>query len=154
MRQVVQRVDFQTILEEASFVMEGLEPELIEKLVDYAGTKVFAPKGTLLTEDGKESDTLFVLGHGKLGVFIDGRHVSYVVPGEIIGEHAMLKKAPAVADVKVLSDLAYILILDQASVRECLAEHPEVLDRMNIVVHQLEMQRRAAALVSRRRVML
>mmetsp|Transcript_155492 Transcript_155492/g.274578 ORF Transcript_155492/g.274578 Transcript_155492/m.274578 type:complete len:239 (-) Transcript_155492:32-748(-) len=147
---IVGSVDFRSLLEEASFVLEGVAPEIIERLVDFGGTKVFATKGSYLLKQGTENTKIIILGQGQLGAQVDGQQIGYVVPGQMIGEFAFIKKEPAFADVVVESDLAYFLVLDHSSVSDILGEHPEVLCRMRMLMRQRELQKVAHTITSRK----
>mmetsp|Transcript_91635 Transcript_91635/g.258735 ORF Transcript_91635/g.258735 Transcript_91635/m.258735 type:complete len:244 (-) Transcript_91635:220-951(-) len=150
MRDIVTRVDFLTLLEEASFVLDGVAPHIIEKLVALAGQKVFAAKGQCLIKQGVANTKIIILGQGHLSIHVDGQHVAYVVPGQMIGERAFVLKENAIADAVVLSDLAYFLVLEHANVLDILGEDPEVLGRMKILVREREFQLKAQAITAKK----
>jgi len=146
MKAIAGAVDFRRMLEEGCFLFEGVDPVIIERLV--FGQKVFASRGTLLIEEGEENSAVFILGHGELSINVHGTKVADVRPGQVVGLYTMLKRSPASADVRVESDVAYLLVLRHGHFMACLDDNPEVLGKMQILLHQRELQNKKAQMLS------
>lgn len=146
MKDIAASVDFRCMLEEGCFLFDGVAPHIVERLV--FGQKVFAAKGTLLIEEGEENSAVFIVGHGELSINVQGTKVADVRPGQVVGLYTMLKRSPASADVRVESDVAYLLVLRHGHFMACLDDNPEVLGKMQMLLHQREMQNRKAQMLS------
>ena len=88
-------------------VLDELTPAEMTALED--GAEWYGlPGGTILFEQGDRSHDVFVLLDGRLGVFVDrgvgGRLVHHTVPGEIIGEMAMIGREPRSATIVAIRD--------------------------------------------------
>lgn len=149
MREIAATVDFRGMLEDGCFLLEGVDTQTIEKLV--FGLKVFAKKGTLLIEEGEPNDAVFVVGSGVLGVYVHGVHIASVGPGQVIGLYTMLKKTMASADVRVESGEAYLLQLRHGHFMNCVGDNHEVIGRMHMMLHQRELQNKAADMISKKK---
>uniref|UniRef100_A0A7S4V6V1 Cyclic nucleotide-binding domain-containing protein n=1 Tax=Alexandrium monilatum TaxID=311494 RepID=A0A7S4V6V1_9DINO len=147
MRTIAGQVDFRSMLQEGSFVFQGVDSQVIERLV--FGQKVFARRGTVLIEEGQENSAVFVVGHGSLSVHVGETHVAAVGPGQVIGLMAMFKKSAATATVRVESDVAYLLVLRYGHFMACLDDDPEVHKRLQLLVHQRELQNATAEMLSK-----
>lgn len=146
MSEIAKKVCLRTILAEGCYILDGVEDHIIERLA--FGDKVFATKGSTLIEQGAENSDVFVVGHGLLSVIHDGVQVASIGPGQVIGLYTMLKKTAASADVRVDSDMAYVLVLRHSHFMGCLDGSPEVLERMRMLLRQREMQNKAAEVLS------
>mmetsp|Transcript_129535 Transcript_129535/g.322886 ORF Transcript_129535/g.322886 Transcript_129535/m.322886 type:complete len:241 (-) Transcript_129535:263-985(-) len=146
MNEISRSVDFRHMLEEGCFLFEGVAPHIIERLV--FGQKVFASRGTLLIEEGEENSAVFILGYGELSINVNGTKVADVRPGQVVGLYTMLKRSPASASVRVESDIAYMLVLRHGHFMACLDDNPEVLGKMQILVHKRELENKKAQMLN------
>mmetsp|Transcript_78464 Transcript_78464/g.254840 ORF Transcript_78464/g.254840 Transcript_78464/m.254840 type:complete len:235 (+) Transcript_78464:166-870(+) len=145
MKAIAGKVDFRRMLEEGCFLFDRVDPHIIERLV--FGQKVFASRGSLLIEEGEENSAVFIVGHGWLSISVGGVKVAEVGPGQVVGLYTMLKRSPASADVRVESDTAYLLVLRHGHFMACLDDNPEVLGKMQILLHQRELQNKKAKML-------
>eukprot|EP00931_Biecheleriopsis_adriatica_P050700 TRINITY_DN29379_c0_g1_i1.p1 TRINITY_DN29379_c0_g1~~TRINITY_DN29379_c0_g1_i1.p1 ORF type:complete len:256 (+),score=39.85 TRINITY_DN29379_c0_g1_i1:91-768(+) len=146
MRRISGAVDFNSVLQEGCFLVEGVAPEVIDRL--SIGQKVFVQKGTVLIEEGAENSAVYAVGYGLLSVKVNGVQVASIGPGQIVGLYAMLKRTPASATVSVESDTAYVMQLRHHHFMAHLEDHPEVMARMQMILHQREMQNKAAMMIN------
>jgi len=84
-------------------------------------------KGTLLIQEGDQSDTLYIILAGRLRAFSaadNGREITYGVygPGEYMGEMS-LDGGPRSASVETL-ETAVCVVITRATLTHHLAEHP------------------------------
>mmetsp|Transcript_52436 Transcript_52436/g.125286 ORF Transcript_52436/g.125286 Transcript_52436/m.125286 type:complete len:233 (-) Transcript_52436:208-906(-) len=146
MSKIAHAVDFRSLLVEGCFLLEGVGPDVIERLV--FGERFFVTRGTYLIKEGLENSALFLVGHGTLSVSSHGVHVASVGPGGVVGLVSMLREAPASADVCVESESAYLLELRHHHFLACLDNDPAVIGRLHLMLHQRELQNRAAAMMA------
>ena len=62
------------------------------------------PGGTLLKRDGDNDSALFLVVTGGLGVFVAGRLVAQIPPGEMVGEMSLLSGDAHSAQLMALLD--------------------------------------------------
>ena len=124
--------DHQLVREYARYVHEtdsaGLDPEdemytTVEKILFLQGVPLFAgvpgnelmplalqaqvvrlPAGAFVFKEGQEGDSLYVVIHGRVVVRRAGKDLAQLGPGEVIGEMAILDRAPRMADAVVRED--------------------------------------------------
>jgi CRP/FNR family cyclic AMP-dependent transcriptional regulator len=95
------------------------------------------PKGTIVILDGDESDSLYIIQHGKVKVFLNdesGKEVilNYQSTGEYFGEMALLDDQPRSASV-VTVEPSELAVLPKAQFVQCIGEHPHIA--MAIIQH-------------------
>ena len=76
------------------------ELKLVAKLAKTKSVR----EGTTLVTEGESGDTMFVLLSGSATVHKAGRKIADIKPGEVIGELAVLARAPRNATVKTTAD--------------------------------------------------
>ena len=99
---------------DSSFVFEGLDKDLLERLVSVASWKSLRP-GEMLFHEGDASTGFYGVMEGLLKVSVnaeDGhqRLIAILGPGDIVGEMGVVDGLPRSADVIALraSELAYV----------------------------------------------
>lgn len=123
--------------------------DLIKRLVDECGTKIFAKRGAKLISQNDINDKLFVVGHGALIVEIDEQAVAKVNSGESVGEQAVITSQKAKADVSVSSSSAYLLVIEKEGLMKVLQEHPQLVEDMLTIISRREVQNTATHLLQR-----
>ncbi|MBM3546777.1 MAG: cyclic nucleotide-binding domain-containing protein [Alphaproteobacteria bacterium] len=98
-------------------------------MVDLFQAKTFIAGDTLLRE-GASGDVAYMIEHGQVEVskMVDGRKVvlNTLGPGAIVGEMALIDKAPRMATVTALGKTV-ALVIDQRVFDKVLADAPPVL---------------------------
>jgi CRP-like cAMP-binding protein len=98
-------------------------------MVDLFQAKSFVAGDTLLRE-GAAGSVAYMIEHGQVEVskMVDGRKVvlNTLGPGAIVGEMALIDKAPRMASVTAL-DKTIALVIDQRVFEKVLTEAPPVL---------------------------
>lgn len=84
-------------------LFEGLTESQVNALVERSRMRIFAAN-TIVVSEGDDGNSLFVVQHGSLKVFLTdnvGREVtlSFLDPGDYFGELALLDEAPRSASV-------------------------------------------------------
>jgi len=77
--------------------------------------------GTVLIEEKKPIDSLYILLEGQMSVSVGGTHIANLFPGEIIGEISFVDPRPPSASVTALQDLE-VLALSRESLTKKLAK--------------------------------
>jgi CRP-like cAMP-binding protein len=98
-------------------------------MVDLFQSRTFVAGETLLKE-GERGDVAYMVEHGQVEVSktVDGRKVviNTLGPGAIVGEMALIDKAPRMATVTAVAKTV-ALVIDQRVFDRILAEVPPVL---------------------------
>jgi CRP/FNR family transcriptional regulator, cyclic AMP receptor protein len=81
-------------------------------MIAKASEEVVIAVGTVLVDQGQTGKEAFIILEGEATVTRNGRKVTVVGPGAIIGELALLDRGPRTATVTASSDLT-VLILEQ-----------------------------------------
>lgn len=107
-------------------VLAGFDASEVAALED--GAEWYGvPGGTSLFEQGERSSDVFVLLAGRLGVLVDRglgpRLVHHTLPGEIVGEMAMISHEPRTATITALRDSEVLRIAGPLA-RRLLANSP------------------------------
>ena len=89
------------------YMLGQLTDEHIEWMI-AEGNKLHAPAGTVLIEEGKPSDMLYIVLDGTLGIYVnvDGanRMIARRGAGEILGEMSFIDDRPPTATVRTEED--------------------------------------------------
>jgi NTE family protein len=95
------------------------------------------PGGTPLKRDGDNDSALFLVVTGGLGVFIEGRLVAQIPPGETVGEMSLLSGDAHSAQLVALRD-SELLRISPEGFESLAARHPRVmLNMMRVLVRRL-----------------
>lgn len=71
----------------------------------------FAPAGTLILEEGKLNDSLYLLLEGKVDVLVQGERVACLqTPGDLLGEMSVITARPASATILALESISYFAV--------------------------------------------
>ncbi|OGA55677.1 MAG: hypothetical protein A3G81_07945 [Betaproteobacteria bacterium RIFCSPLOWO2_12_FULL_65_14] len=110
----------------------GTADEALRALAEKADNRVL-PKGTLIIHEGDIPDSLYVIGAGRVKVYLDDRKDGEIVlatkgPGEYFGE-MMLDDNPRSASVVTLED-AEVAVVRRADFVDFLLGQPQVALRL------------------------
>jgi NTE family protein len=95
------------------------------------------PGGTALRRDSEDETALFLVVTGCLGVFVEGRQVAQIPPGETVGEMTLLSGEGRAAQLLALRD-SEILRITAEGFEALVARHPRVmLNMMRVLVRRL-----------------
>lgn len=97
-------------------LFEGASRRVLEQLAAGAQRRTAEP-GLVLMTQGSESDALWLLESGVLGVTADGRQLPDVIAPAYVGELGLMHNAPRSATVTV-SDRAELIRIDGTNFRE------------------------------------
>ena len=92
----------------------------IAALVDEADV----PAGRMLMREGAHGREAFIIAEGTADVSIHGRHVGRVGPGDLVGEMALLDRAPRCATV--IAGTSMRLLASDTQTFSRLAERPAI----------------------------
>jgi len=102
-----------------------------EDVVDY-------PVGSVIASEGAEGTHMYVVMKGEVSISIDNRVLATAMPGEIIGEMALINSNIRSATLTAKSDCRLALI-DQASFDSLLRYVPDFsLHVMKVLADRLE----------------
>lgn len=110
-------------------IMEQRVTENIEKLITLKGIPMFreldiftlqqiqkiaaykriAAGETVITE-GEEGDSLYVVIHGRVGVYKGGERINEIGPGGLVGEMAVIEKQRRSATIRTLEETEFLII--------------------------------------------
>jgi len=142
MDEIAGQVDFRGMMANACFLTRGASDCVIEQLA--FGLKVFAPKGTVLIEEGSKNSSVYIVGHGQLSVTRHGQKLTHAGPGETVGFLGMVGKTSAQPRVTVESDTAYLLILEHEHYHAIIDKSPVLLKNVQFLVDECYGQIRGA----------
>ncbi|MCB5188633.1 YihY family inner membrane protein [Methylobacillus caricis] len=83
-------------------------------------------KGDYIFSKGDASHDLYYLVSGKITLTLNGRSLRNLDPGDYFGEIAFLTQTPRVADAKVISDHAEVVVVTSANVETLLLGEPRI----------------------------
>ena len=116
-----------------------LSPEDLNLICECGAAKTY-PKHSIVINEGDLSDTLYIIRHGKVKVYVseaDGREVTLSIlgPGEFFGELSLIDEAPRSASVVTLESTSLSLI-SKAAFQQCIKEHAEIAIKLLHVLCQ------------------
>lgn len=129
-RRPVQLSEDEALLQRLLF--EGLPPRDLQRLAQ-AGTWTDHAPGSALLVQGEQSEGLWVVLTGRLGVFLDGREVAELRPGMLVGEMGWISKEPASAGVQA-TEPSRCLRWGQAELEALLAASPSLEQALQAIV--------------------
>ena len=125
----------------AAPVFAPILPVALERLAACLEPIALA-SGAEIVRQGDPGDCVYLVAEGTLAVETDGRVLSTVGPGELIGEMALLRSAPRNATVRaVQSSLLYRL--DRSEFMAAVTGHPvSEREATDLIATRLELRRR------------
>jgi len=111
--------------------------DLLEIFKD-SGDLVAFPAGSVIITEGKEGNLMYVVMQGEIAISLKNRVIAMALPGEIVGEMALINAEIRSATVTAKTDCVLALI-DQTSFESLLRHVPEFsLHVMNVLAQRLQ----------------
>jgi small-conductance mechanosensitive channel/CRP-like cAMP-binding protein len=125
-----------------------LPPDARALLADRATLRAYGP-GEAIVRKGAPSRELFVIERGAVGIEVarDGGGVAEVAQlgvGQSFGEMGLLTGEARSATVRAKT-LCHLIVVDHDAFHDVLASHPEVVDRLGVLLAARQAQLEAAA---------
>jgi CRP-like cAMP-binding protein len=108
--------------------------DALKKIAPFTKVDEFAPGVTFIREGGYAND-FYVIEEGKAEVQRDGEKIADVGPGDVVGEGALLEKAPRSASVTA-TDTVRVIKIEHWEVSRLKKSAPEVIDRLRELVEE------------------
>ena len=89
-----------------------------------AGDEIMMTAGTLIVDQGQMGREAFVLLEGSVTVRRNGRKVTTLGPGAVVGELSLLDHGPRTASVVCDTDCS-LFVLDQRHFQQVIEQHPQ-----------------------------
>ena len=90
-----------------------------------AGDEIMMTAGTLIVDQGQMGREAFVLLEGSVTVRRNGRKVTTLGPGAVVGELSLLDHGPRTASVLCDTDCS-LFVLDQRHFQQVIEQHPQI----------------------------
>ncbi len=90
-----------------------------------AGDEIMMTEGTLIVDQGQMGREAFVLLEGSVTVRRNGRKVTTLGPGAVVGELSLLDHGPRTASVVCDTDCS-LFVLDQRHFQSVIEHHPQI----------------------------
>jgi CRP-like cAMP-binding protein len=103
-------------------------------------------RGAVLIHEGQRAEGLFVVLSGEVDVLVQGRRVSRLREGDVVGEISLLTRSPATATV-VAARHTSLLHLPRADFDRIIMSHPQVLEHIAELTDERSRANAAAQLV-------
>jgi CRP-like cAMP-binding protein len=111
--------------------------DLLE-IFDNSDDLVEFPAGTVIMAEGEEGSQMYVVMAGEVVISLKNRVLATALPGEIVGEMALINSDLRSATVTAKSDCRLALI-DQSSFESLIRHVPDfTLHVMNVLAKRLE----------------
>jgi CRP-like cAMP-binding protein len=111
--------------------------DLLEVFKDSEDVVDF-PAGTVIAQEGAEGDHMYVVMKGEVTISVGNRTLATAMPGEIVGEMALINSNVRSATVTAKTDCRLALI-DQASFNSLLRYVPDFsLHVMKVLAERLK----------------
>jgi CRP/FNR family cyclic AMP-dependent transcriptional regulator len=118
--------------------------DLLEVFRDSEDVVEF-PAGAVIIEEGQEGDHMYVVMEGEVRISLKGRHLATALPGEIVGEMALINSELRSATVTAKTDCV-LASIDQASFDSLLRHVPDftmhvmsvLADRLKVAFEMIE----------------
>ncbi|MBK5222662.1 MAG: cyclic nucleotide-binding domain-containing protein [Acidimicrobiia bacterium] len=107
---------------------EGFSSDELTRVATLA-TEVDAAPGAELTEQGRIGDVCYVIVEGTAGVYASGEHIASLHEGTMVGEMALIERAPRNATVVADTDMV-LAAFDAKSFHQLLDEMPKAKERV------------------------
>ncbi len=109
-------------------LFQSLSQKDLEKIAK-AGDEVTMPAGSLIIDQGQTGREAFVILSGTVGVKRNGKRMSTVGPGNIVGELSLLDHGPRTATVVCETDCTFLL-LDQRRFLGVIEDVPAIAQKL------------------------
>lgn len=110
---------------------------LLEVFKDSEDVEEF-PAGSVIIQEGDDGNRMYIVIKGKVDISLKNRNIGSVLPGEILGEMALLNSDVRSATATALTDCQLALI-DQASFQLLLKHVPDfALHIVNVLATRLQ----------------
>lgn len=93
--------------------------------IQKAGDEIVMTAGTLIVDQGQMGREAFVLLEGNVLVRRNGRKVTELGPGAVVGELSLLDHGPRTASVICETDCT-LFVLDQRHFQKAIEHHPQI----------------------------
>lgn len=90
-----------------------------------AGDEITMTAGTLIVDQGQMGREAFVVLEGQVTVRRNGRRVTSLGPGAVVGELSLLDHGPRTASVVCDTDCT-LFVLDQRHFQRVVEQHPQI----------------------------
>lgn len=112
-------------------MLSGMSEGDLEMLARASVPRRFSPGQTVMAK-GESGATMCIILSGLVAVFVGGKEVARLSPGQIFGEMALLTGEPRQADVRAVEPTT-CLEVDREGFRMALAKHPVIVDRVRAI---------------------
>ena len=109
-------------------LFSGCSQKELEKIAK-AGDEVSMPAGSLIVDQGQTGREAFVILSGTVTVKRNGKKISTLGPGNIVGELSLLDHGPRTATVVCETDATFLLI-DQRRFRGVVDDVPALAHKL------------------------
>jgi len=111
--------------------------DLLEVFKDSEDMVEF-PAGSVIIAEGNEGSHMYVVMQGEVDISLKGKVIATALPGEIVGEMALIDAAIRSATVTATTD-CQLAVIDQSSFNSLLQHVPDfTLHVMNVLAGRLK----------------
>ena len=112
-------------------LLSGMSDCDLEMLARVSVARRFSEGQTIMAK-GESGTAMCILLSGLVAVFVNGKEVARLAPGQIFGEMALLTGEPRGADVRAVEPTT-CLEVDREGFRMALAKHPVIVERVRAI---------------------